>query len=342
MTTVMPKLSFDSQGILAINAAAEVQNLGLKVGDSVVRVQTASQANAPGQEAASPDASKLLNHVGVLEAVEDTQCRVRFPEPIGTVSLCPDALQPATKQHRKAALEEKKAVGDERKRKAAEPEVVLPVGLPYVLSSTAQTSSSLLSLVRSSLFKLVASSGTGASTAESKKGLILKVKDATEPPACVASGDFGAMQLCILPFGEVRETAEDKDKKQGFAVPVEVTFEPPGAIPWKRQFWISGFDIDGGDLDADPPTIPSMCPFWFLRSVAPSDENVGLTEMTMKFESSLGVTVQVAKKQKYPDALKRAAAALKITMELPCVTNMERINKGDRLYLKAGEKVEPQ
>ena len=100
-----------------------------------------------------------------------------------------------------------------------------------------------------------------------------------------------------------------------------------------KTFWITWFRKDGGDADADPPKPPSMSPYWFLRVVHYSGQKIGLQELTFTFESSLAVAVQVPKKEKYPDTLKKAAVATKLTLRIPCLTNLVKVTKGSRLCL---------
>ena len=197
--------------------AAQVHNQGLKVGDEVLVMKKHAAADA---------VSDMETQIGVLEKVEEDQCLVRFPEPVGVLALKPDNLRKANKQDIK---ESKRIATEAKKRKLVDDDVVLPSGIAYDLSSASQTSSAVISWVRASLWKVVVSSGAGSSTADFKQGLILKEQgDDEELPACVAASDFEPMQICIVPFGAVKEAATKKEQKFGLAIPITATFEPQG------------------------------------------------------------------------------------------------------------------
>ena len=102
----------------------------------------------------------------------------------------------------------------------------MPSGIHYALASSEQKAAALLSDVSASLWKLVVSGGTGASAPDGRKGFILKSTDDDEPVACIAASAFEERQLTILPFGEVRLSAANKDKRNWMAVPISISFEP--------------------------------------------------------------------------------------------------------------------
>ena len=319
----LPKLTFNQSDLSATTDILSLaHNFGMMAG-VLVKVTKVTKGSEDGSCA---DTSAYLGKVGTLERITVDGCSMRFDDDdiAALTGMHPKALHVMTKDELKEYKSDTRAAKKQKTSDASN--VVLPDGLPYVLSETSHTSKSLIGWAQAALWKLVVSSATGPS------GLILKYEDENEGQAVICAKDFSATSLCIIPFGNVAEKVFAKTLKNHMAIPLKVSFEIDKDTTMEKDFYIQGFEASGGDPMSDPPVPPARSPFWFLNGVIGQDSSTNLVEITHKFESTLGVSANATKKAECADCMKKSSPAVKVTLELPILTNQNDVSKGTRLY----------
>lgn len=226
-------------------------------------------------------------------------------------------------QKKKKADEDAAKKTAEKEAAAAENLVVIPSGSVFVLASQLQTESATRAWVEHSLWKICVACATG------QHELRLVPASGESPRRMIAAVKCKDHTLCLMPYGKVVTTGP-----QGVHDVISVKFELPGGNRTTSKMYVEKFESDGGDLLSDPKVFPGMSPFWFVQDIERTDEAYKLSRVIHSFDVSSAAQCVLPKSVEAGGCrvVKKAATTLKITIDIPILTNEVDVPKGAELW----------
>ena len=290
-------LKFRSDGTLVQNTAAKLDQCGLFIGARVEFKKLHGEV-PQGTEADIIDVDSKGVQVKVL-----TKPSISMRVPASLLKIV----------DRAAKIKEEKAALAEAQEKQKADFKALPDGIGYRLASDEQSSSMMLMWATCGLYKLHVGSGPGPS----------EIRLVPEPRQVYAVVDLKPEALCIVPFSS--DVSADVPGPDVTHVAFSVEMEDNGKVLETRKFYAKMFEPHGAAPDADPPVMPAIAVYWWLRTVAPQESSTRLKCSQIK--------VPVTLHDDCPPPLKKQRRGLKINLLLPIWTNGTDVRAGQSLCL---------